>query len=340
MTTTAQTSQEKVRLFDSPVMQEKVRQLSERALGDFFSLTQATRRFNLGFFVLCGLELIAILLLSYLSKPLFIAICLAALCLTIFSYFLLSFYVNAKKPDQMAEMQTDYLSACKGLAEEEDSLLMACLLRHLADLLELKKWTLSSPAPFAFLQPIYEKCLIWMHWKEIQQMKEMLLIEAIGYHLNLVKDEPVDLEAHASLAHAYLALAKLYRSPTDLSWIPAAYSSNEMHEKFEACTARAIQEFKILDSLAPNDPWVHAQLASIYHELGMLDEEVQEHEALLNLSPQDRELQFRLGVLYFRQGETAKALLLYEQLKNSNDKRAPELISYYDACPLFPFSDL
>ena len=42
------------------------------------------------------------------------------------------------------------------------------------------------------------------------------------------------------------SLAKLYRSPGDLSWIPAAYATDEMLEKFETCTDRAIQEFKIL----------------------------------------------------------------------------------------------
>ncbi len=337
MTTTKQTSQEKVRLFDSPLMQERIKQLSSHAYRSFVALTQSTRNFNLSFLTLCTLELLGILLLSYLSKPLFIAICLAGLCLTIFSYFLLSFYVDAKKQDQMAEIKRRYLNTCKELTvnEENESLTLASLLRHLADQIELKKWLFASASFFVFLKPLIEKCIIWMHWKEIQQMKELLLLEAIEYHLDLVKSQPVDLEAHAVLSHTYLALAKIYRPAIDLSWVPAAYSSSEMLEKFNACTDRAIQEFKILDALAPNEPWVHTQLANIYHDLGMLDEEVLEHEALLKLSPDDRELQFRLGVLYFHQGEIAKALLLYEQLKNAHDRRAAELITFYDAAPLF-----
>ncbi|MBI2742303.1 MAG: hypothetical protein HYX48_00095 [Chlamydiales bacterium] len=332
MTTQTHSTEKKVRLFDSPVVQERVKHHAENAFRDFFSLTHATKQFNLAFFALAATELVAILLLSALSKSLFIAICLAGLCLTVFSYFLLSFYMEAKKPEQMEEISSRYLSSCKEAAGEgadDDSIFLAYALRYFSDLLEMKKWIAQSPAPLPFLQPLFEKCLVWMHWKEIHQMRELLLSNAIEHHLDLIRKEPLDLEAHAALSHTYLTMANLQRADQSWPWTPSAYSSKPMKEKFESYTARAVQEFKILDALAPNEPWVHAQLASIYHDLEMAQKEIEEYEILLKLSPQDHKLIFRLGVLYFKQGETARALLLYEQLKKANDPRADDLIAHY-----------
>lgn len=330
MTTKTEASQKKIRLFDSPVIQERVKLLGERSFNDFFTLTRATRQFNFAFFSLAAAELVGILLLSTLSKSLFIAICLAGLCLTIFSYFLLSFYLEAKKPQQMAEIETGYLTACKELmGKEEDSLFLAYVLRQFADLLQMKKWTHAAPAPAPFLQPLFEKCLVWIHWKEVHQMREILLLEATEHHLSLIRNEPIDLEAHAALAHTYLTLAKLYEADENLPWTPSAYSSKAMRANFETYTELAVQEFKILDALAPNEPWVHAQLANIYSDLDMLDKEIDEYEILLKLSPKDRELMFRLGLLYFQKGERARALLLYNQLKQAEDPRAEDLIAHY-----------
>ena len=44
-------------------------------------------------------------------------------------------------------------------------------------------------------------------------------------------------------------------------------SSEEMHKKFEMALEKALEEYHIIDEYAPNDPWVHAQRASLYKEL-------------------------------------------------------------------------
>ena len=151
-------------------------------------------------------------------------------------------------------------------------------------------------------------------------MKEILLLVSITEHIQLIKETPTDLEAHASLANAYVALSKIYQG-----------DSKEMHEKFQAASEKAIQEFKILDHYSPNDPWVQAQLATCYHDLKMFREEILYYENILKLCPEDKQIMFRLGVLYFQQGLNAKGLRTYEELKNMGFSRADELIDYYDA---------
>lgn len=329
--TTAQMSQKKVRLFDSPLLQESLEKLNIQALEEFSALTQVTRRFHFAFFGLCAFELLSLLILSSISQSLFIAVCLAGLCLTIFSYFLLSFYFDAKKPQQMLVLEQCYLESCKTVLgkERDDPLALAHVLQRLAFSIDLKKWACSMQAPGDFLQTFLEKCLIWIHWKEVHQMQELLLLDALQHYIEVVKMEPVDLQSHAYLAHAYLHLARIYRPRENWAWVPSAYRSKPLLDNFRICTERAIQEFQILDTLAPGESWVHAQLAAIYHELEMPLQEIQHYEYILKLTPQDLELIFRLGVLYFQQGETAKALLHYQRLQEAGDHRAEELISHY-----------
>ena len=92
---------------------------------------------------------------------------------------------------------------------------------------------------------------------------------------------------------------------------------------------RAIEEFKILNDYAPEDPWIHAQLAYSYHDLQMPQEEIREYETVLRLKPDDMDTLFRLGVLYFQQGMNAKGLQAYEELKRFHYKKAEALIGYY-----------
>ena len=94
---------------------------------------------------------------------------------------------------------------------------------------------------------------------------------------------------------------------------------------------KAIQEFKIIDHYSPEDPWVHAQLASCYHDLKMHSKEITEYETILKLCPEDKQILFRLGILCFQQGENARGLQIYEQLKEMQFSRADELIDFYDA---------
>lgn len=158
---------------------------------------------------------------------------------------------------------------------------------------------------------------------------------SVEQNIKLVKCEPTSLEVHASLANAYVMLSGLYIDPRKLEgydderWMPPERYSPQMEEKFRSTAERAIEEFKVLNDFAPNDPWVHAQLAYSYRDLKMPKEEIKEYEAILKFNPGDRETLYKLGLLYFQQGLNSQGLRIYEELKRSHYKKAESLIENY-----------
>ena len=75
---------------------------------------------------------------------------------------------------------------------------------------------------------------------------------------------------------------------------------------------------------------MHSKLAAIYHDLEKTEQEILEYETLLKLTVENKEVLLRLGSLYFKQGQCAQGLRIYEELKKEDPAKAEELISYYD----------
>ena len=80
----------------------------------------------------------------------------------------------------------------------------------------------------------------------------------------------------------------------------------------------------------------HEQLAAGYKNLDLPEQEIAEIEILLKLKPQDKEILFRLGILCFQQGQNARGLQIYEELKQANYKKSSDLICFYGNYPSFP----
>lgn len=329
--------------FNRSTLDERIDQFCSEALEDFKQITRQYALFHITFFSIAVLELAAfVLFFSFLTKTTIFAFSLAGLFLTGFTYFVLLFYFQAKKPNQLLEVRDNFLEASRStLPFEKDTAehylaLATTLSRLLSNLHRLEYSYYTVPASFKTLSPLMQKFSAWAHWKDLHQMKELLLLRIIKQHIKLIKLKPTDLEAHAHLANSYLALSQLYMDPRKLYpdeehfWVSPDYDGFAMSEKFKQASFKAIEEYKILDSYAPNDPWVHAQLALLYHNLELFQEEMREYETILNASPNDREALFRLGVLYFKHGLSAQGLRIYEQLKKSSDAKADELIANYD----------
>lgn len=312
------------------------------ALDAFKQVTRQYALFHITFFCIGVLELTAfILFFSFLTKSTIFAFSLAGLFLTGFTYFVLLFYFQARKPQQLLDLRSSFANACKAALPFRSGdpachmAISASLQRMLTTLHRQEYSYYSLPASFETLSPLMQKFSVWTHWKDLHQMKELLLLMIIKEKIEVVKLQPTDLEAHAHLADAYLALSRLYMDPRKLYpheehlWVSPEYSSPEMVEKFRKAASKAVEEYKILDAYAPNDPWVHAQLADIFRSLEMPQEEMREYEAILKVSANNREVLLRLGILYFEHGFSAQALKLYDALKNSGDPKAEELIAYY-----------
>lgn len=193
----------------------------------------------------------------------------------------------------------------------------------------------TPPSLLKCLAPYMEWLSCWWHWQDLYILKELLLQEAVSEHINLVKKEPTNLEAHAALANAYVMLSGLYIDPrrmegySDERWIPADKYNAECNKKFVHIAERAIEEFKILSEYAPDDPWVHSQLAYSYHDMQMPLEEIHEYETIQKLLPGDRDNLYKLGMLYFQQGMNAKGLRIYAELKTGHYSKSENLIEHY-----------
>ena len=317
---------------------KQIDRVIENLSGEFEQLMRSWTTFHLLFFLLGSLQ-IALFFIFFrtLAESSLLAGLLGLMLFTLFSFFTLRLYYLNKRPEQLKKIQGKFLRSCKQLlAYREDipqhHIAVANACNKFSSALKVKKYQpLLLPRFFPSLSIKLQEWSRWWHFDDVHSLKELLLEEAVNEHIKLVKCEPTSLEAHAALANAYVILSSLYVwSPAheEGGWIPS--SQKERHEiKFRDTAKRAIEEFKVLNDFAPDDPWIHAQLAYSYHDLHMPKEEIREYETIIQLCPWDKDTLFKLGILYFQQGQTSKGLSIYEKLKRSNYKRADILLDYY-----------
>lgn len=321
---------------------EQINLLIEPALDKFHKLARSYAFFNLAFLTLAITELtLFVLFFAILSKSSVLAYSLAVMFFTFFSFFILRLYFRTSKPEQFLELREEYIEECKRVlcyregVPELHLALATALCKFSSRLHEVEYSYYRPPDLLEAFSTSMEKLSCWLHWKDVFQMRELLLSRSVEEHIRLVKCEPTNLEVHAALANAYVLLSSLYANPKkwegydEEKWIPPDRYSSVNQQKFRETAERAIEEFKILNDYAPDDPWVHAQLAYSYHDLKMPEEEILEYETLLKLQPGDREVLFKLGTLYFQQGHNAKGLRIYEELRRTHYKKAESLIRFY-----------
>lgn len=317
------TQLENERAFDDAFFQHNLPQYYRAILKDFRRVTHSFVTFNLLFLALFTSELfLFFFFLPFLSKSSFFAFALGGIVLTCFSYFVLLFYFQAKKPEQLIELRDQFLQSCRQVlpippGEAQHHLSLAEALSKLTSYLHDFEWNFYKVPKFLHpLSKAISRFSGYCYGADVFQMKLLLLDAAVDEHLKQIRATPTDLEVHASLANTYVSLSKLYKDPA-------------FEEKFQVTARLAMEEFCILSHYAPNDPWVHEQLAVGYRDLDMAQEEMREVETLLKLRPQDKEILYRLGSLYFKQGMNAKGLQIYEELKRANFKKAEDLIASY-----------
>lgn len=315
-----------------------------RAVTKFYSL------FHIIFWSAGFVQLLSILLFfSFFAQTTWSALALASLFLTAFSYLVLHFYFQTKKPQQFLELKEEIEKQLReGLAKESSSATyhidMAKAYIDLSESLHEKETLFYSiNSTFTTLSPLIQKFSIWLHWKDILQMKQLFLLSSINETISFVKLHPLDLTAHARLASGYLLLSQIYmdpkkvQKPCTLRWISPEYDGEKMLEKFHAASDRAIEELTIISEYAPSDMWTHHQLAKVYQDKNMPQLEIKAYESLHQLNPGDPNVLLRLGVLYFKEGLNSKGMKIYEALKQHGSELAEELINHYDS---FKFHEL
>lgn len=309
-------------------------------LKKFRKISRSFLHFNFSFIAIVGLELT--LFASFfplLTHSVLFALALSILFLTCFSYSVLLFYFQAKKPEQLISLKEEFLQSCRtllstpeGMAEHHLSIAEA--LSRLSSYLHDFEWDLYKvPSILQFNAQQISRFSAYWYWEDVFKMKQLLLEAAIIEHIKQIRITPTDLEVHASLANTYVTLSKLYKFPFSSQNHPKIHKLKSLQAQFEdksiLYSRLAMEEFKILSQYAADDPWVHEQMAMGYKDLCLPEEEIKEVEVLRKLRPQDKEILCRLGTLYFSQGLNAKGLLVYEELKKTNFKKAEDLISSY-----------
>ena len=304
-------------------------------LSRFEQISKSFVRLNVIFLGLAAAEVALFLLfLPAFSDSSGLAVALAVMFLTVFAYPLLSFYYQAKKPEQLNGLLAQLIASCKTTLNL-NALSTAETLVKLSHHLTGAEW--QRVGTFAFFAPVdrlVKRISAFCYWSDMFRFKQLLLHAAIEEHLQQIRQTPTDLEAHASLANVYVALSQLYKKPTGESMEHPRHSLYEkratlFEERFKTAAKLAIEEFQILSQYAPNDPWIHEQLANGYRELGLYTDQIREMESLSKLKPQDREILFTLGSLYFQQGLNAKGLRVYDELKKARFTCVEELLTNY-----------
>lgn len=318
--------------FNQEAFRKKVETHCAQGLKQLKKMIHSYIFFHLFFLGLLTAEVVSFFVfLTFLFQTSFIAFFLASILLTGFAYLILLFYFQTKKPGQFIELRNWFMALCKKglpthLTQSDYHLSLANAAYSFSTLLNDQDSNNNNPVNSSLsVNKLIRKMTKVYYQKDLQKMQEVLAFVSINEHIQLIKETPTNLEAHASLANAYVALSHLYRSHSPESRL------KHISEKFKAATQKAIQEFKIIDYFSPNDPWVFAQLASCYHDLQMYDDEARAYAQILKLCPDDRQIMFRLGILCFQQGNNGQGLEIYEKLKALKFSRADELIDFYDA---------
>jgi hypothetical protein len=281
---------------DDPILSENLffeQNLSHsyrETLQRFRKISSTFVTFNLIAAIVFSIELIAfVACLPFLKTSGIFAFTLGGLSLSCFSYFVLLFYFQSRKPQQLLDLKERFLASCRKISQNHLPLAEATL--KLSNYLQdFERNFYNLPSPLQWLKTPISHFSGFCHWRDVFHFKQLLLSAVIEEHLHQIRKTPTDFETHASLANTYIALAKLYReSDRDLSRLEPNWE-----KKSRAVSSLALEEFKILNEYAPNDPWVHEQLALGYQGLGMAMEEIAEVEFLSQLLPHDRDVSFLL----------------------------------------------
>ncbi len=330
--------------YDSGFLQNRLRLFIHPTIEKFKKTLRTFSLFNVCFAVLISIELIYFFIhLAFLLQSFALAIHLSLIFATVFSYITLRLYFVTHKREKLLALKTEFIRNCKNDLQElehdpEYYMLAAEAYCQLASEIHGLEYEIYHfPLWLKSLDSLLMKFSCWCHWRDVHFIKEMFLNASVDEYIQFVRIYPTDLEAHAGLANAYVMLSGLYVDPRsfedldDDRWVPPQKYNVAFKNRFRSIAKRAIEEFKILSDYAPNDPWVHVQLAYSYHDLQMPKDEIREYETILQLCPDDKETLYKLGQLYFQQGQNAKGLQVYENLKRSNYKKAEDLIHFYGA---------
>jgi tetratricopeptide (TPR) repeat protein len=327
--------------FDHEVFEKSLNDAYKTLLKSFKRICQTHLLFHLFFITFTIFELIGFFYFFFLFQQTYLALSIAALFFTGFAYTSFYFYLQTKKPEQFSLIKDRFITATQkaisvSVPEGDMSYHLGVAQASIRIALYLKDFDKTFYRPSIWSENRgMQKLGTFFYLQDICLLKQILLGAAIQEHNQQIRIYPTDMEVHTSLANTYSILSKHFmeakkkieRSLTLQIRFRKMFKS--LDEKFRESAKRAVEEFTILQYYTPEDPWVHQMLARTYQDLDMPEKEIEEYEKMAAFSTLDPLCLFRLGVLYFQQGDNGKGLSIYEKLKEKNKEKAEELISFY-----------
>ena len=184
MTTTS--TRDSCIVFNTTDFQEKIRTLSYPFVKQFFRINRNYIFFHTFFIFALSLQTLNFgLFFSTLLQSTAMAFSLAALFLTLFTYFVLLFYLQGRKPEKLAQLRDEYIEGARTcIPFDPGSLEYHCCITeaivHMISQLRIasasSRWILASET----LTYLTEKFRIWTRWKDLLKIKEMLLLATIN----------------------------------------------------------------------------------------------------------------------------------------------------------------
>ncbi|MFZ4772785.1 MAG: tetratricopeptide repeat protein [Chlamydiia bacterium] len=295
--------------------------------------------FHLIFHVSCIILLtlqfsIFIGLLAYQPKSPYVAALLFSCILTLFSYLILLFYYQAKKPQDFLDLRRYFVQACRKEIEtyrpnQDEHLFLAKAAESLTGKLGKTQFYLNKHGSiYSFIR--------LLRFKDIEKMQELLMYAAIQEHIEKIKKDPLDPQTHFSLAKSYLGMYRLYQSPLQESfsrfWIvKRIIQTDKRVKRVEASLLLAMEELKIGLSSNPEEPWALLELANCYAELNQKAQELEILKKLYTIATVDEELLLRIGKINFQLGLISEGLEIFSKLKVMNVHLSFELLDSYNA---------
>lgn len=312
------------------------------ALSKFKDLFHASAFLHFAFSSFIILELIAAITL-FIKDPssIYTPASFALLFLSIASYGLISYYQKNRKLDQIDSICKEYRRYCyqKLSRNIEDSerlhLAIAECLRDLAEAMHNPELFHLTIHPFKFSKNHVIAGFLYFHYNDLLYMQERLLEISLEQHSYVIADCACSLEFHSSLSKVYSTLATCYKLPKG-THLEKAYNfstltkKSEFNEALEKYYTLAIEELKIICELSEDEPWTHLELASLYNKFGDSEKEMNQYEEVIEQIADDKEILYKLGILYFKHNQTAKGLKVYERLRHLDALFAKNLLAHYN----------
>jgi tetratricopeptide (TPR) repeat protein len=255
---------------------------------------------------------------------------IACVIVVFFTYLTLRPFLMQKKYTQVEE----WLAAQQSSYEKKGSHTLWDHVEFCKNSKELLRYRLESTFITDQSPSFISQLKLAFYWKFYAQAVIFLGKRHLSTLLTLIENYPTDLKAHTEYARAIMHQIALLKIPTEWSsyFLASTLKSIEGEEhkkKLEKLYLLAIEELKIIDSLSPRDAWTHAQLADCYREIHQPDLELQTVELLKQLRPQDKEILFQLGQLYFCQTHYFEGIKIYDSLKNIDKDLAKKLMNFF-----------